>query len=181
MDAGDGTSNSCVSDTKLPRPEWAGYSAGARRPARTSGRGLIWAQALNTFLSSMRTPPWAVWKNHPRVRGPQSVSSGRSRSAWPRPSAFASSGERTRAPSDTPSQFSHRIAISTPLPGCTCTSSSGTGSEEPQSGQVRSFYRASRVAFRFCSSESDIPAEQLLWLEATEKLDASRREMSTKG
>jgi hypothetical protein len=38
--------------------------------------------------------------------------------------------------------------------GCARASSSGTGSEEPQSGQVRPFSRAIRAARRFRWSES---------------------------
>src|SRR5919199_3154241 len=76
------------------------------------------------------------------------------RSAWPRPRAFASSGERTRVTSDALSQFTHRIAMSAPPPGCARASSFGTGSEEPHSGQVRPFSRAIRAARSFCWSES---------------------------
>jgi hypothetical protein len=93
------------------------------------------------------------------VRGFQSVSSGRFRSAWL--SAFASSGER-RAISNALSQ---RIAISAPPSGCTLTSSFGVGSEEPQSGQLRPLCCASRTARRLCSSESVIFAEQLLYIK----------------
>jgi hypothetical protein len=62
--------------------------------------------------------------------------SGRSRSAC-RPKALASSGERTRVTSDALSQFTHRIAMSAPPLGH--ARASGTGSEEPLSGQARSF------------------------------------------
>ena len=44
--------------------------------------------------------------------------------------------------------------MSAPPPGCVRASSSGTGSEEPQSGQVRPFSRAIRAARRLCRSES---------------------------
>jgi hypothetical protein len=99
------------------------------------------------YLSALSIPKTRI------VGGSQGVSE-RSPSAWPRPRAFASSGERTRVTSDALSQFTHRIAMSAPPPECTLTSSSGTGSEEPQSGQLRSFSRAIRVARRFCCSES---------------------------
>jgi hypothetical protein len=95
----------------------------------------------------------------------QGVSSGRSRSAWPRPRAFASSGESTRAISDALSQLSQHIAISAPPSECSWTSSFGVGSEEPQSGQLSPFCCASRTAWRLCSPESAILAEQLLYIQ----------------
>ena len=89
-----------------------------------------------------------------RIVGDSQGVSERSPSAWPRPRAFASSGDRTRVISDALSQSTHRIAMSAPPPECTLTSSSGTGSEEPQSGQLRPFSRAIRAARCLCRSES---------------------------
>jgi hypothetical protein len=57
-------------------------------------------------------------ESSPIMRGSQRAS-GRPRSAWPKPKAFASSGERTKVTSDALSQFTQRIAISAPPPGCT--------------------------------------------------------------
>ena len=99
-------------------------------------------------------PPQTSACSSPRHRERFSQgASGRSRRAC-RPRAFASSGERTRVTSDALSQFTHRIAMSAPPPGCAKASSLGTGSEEPQSGQVRPFSRAIRAARRCCWSES---------------------------
>jgi hypothetical protein len=67
----------------------------------------------------------------------------------------SSSGERTRAISEAPSHPSQRIGKSTP-PGRAPISPpfSGTGPEEPQSGQLRPFSRAIRVRRRFSRSVS---------------------------
>jgi hypothetical protein len=71
-----------------------------------------------------------------------------------RPRAFASSGVRTRAISVALSQSSQRIVTSAPPPERARTSSFGTGSEDPQSGQVRPLSRAIPAARRLCWSES---------------------------
>jgi hypothetical protein len=79
------------------------------------------------------------------VRGSQGTSES-SWSAWPRPSALDPLGERTRVISDSLSQFTHRIRMSAPQPGCARASSPGIGSEEPQSRYLRFFSRAICVA-----------------------------------
>jgi hypothetical protein len=87
------------------------------------------------------------------VRGSQGTSEP-SWIAWLRLCALDFSGERTRVIPDVLSQFTHRITLSAPPPGCAQASSPGTSSEESQSGHPRFFSHAICAAGSFCWSES---------------------------
>jgi hypothetical protein len=122
-------------------PPWrpTGSPRGLHRPFSDSlGRGLLRSS------SSMR-----------RHLGKPQGASGAPPSEC-KPSASASLGERTTAISEMPPHASQHIGTSKPPSGRSFSSPPcfGTGSEDPQSGQVRPFSRARRLSWRSCGSVS---------------------------
>ena len=120
----------------------------------------------------------------PCLWGAAQGASGRSRREC-RPRAFASSGERTRAISVALSQSSQRIVTSAPPPEHVRASPFGTGSEDPQSGQVRPLSRAIPAARRLCWSESrTLPVYSASSLDAPDGragMKASREALAARG